>query len=111
MRTPPILCMVTIRGLKPLEGTLSVQSVPLNKTLLLQGNVYLMVMAGEILISLLVDKLVSNDLITCVTIVCNFMQYDLPLIIKKQKTTLIGIISSHSSTITKLFLHFHSVLC
>ena len=53
--------MVTIHGLKPLEGTLSVQSVPLNKTLMLQGDVYLMVMAGQILTSLLVDKLVSND--------------------------------------------------
>ena len=64
MRRLLILCMVTIHGLKPLEGTLSVQSVPLNKTLMLQENVYLMVMAGQILTSLLVDKLVSNDLIT-----------------------------------------------
>ena len=59
--------MVTIRGLKPLEEILSVQSVPLNQTLILQGNVYLMVMAGQILTSLLVNKLVSNDLIICVT--------------------------------------------
>ena len=35
--------------------------------LILQGNVYLMVIAGQILTSLLVNKLVSNDLITCVT--------------------------------------------
>ena len=55
--------MVTIRGLKPLEGRLSLQNVPLNKTLMLQGNVYLMVMAGQILTSLLVEQ-VSNDLIT-----------------------------------------------
>ena len=56
MRRLLILRMVTIHGLKPLERRLSVQSVPLNKTLMSQGNVYLMVMAGQILISLLVDQ-------------------------------------------------------
>ena len=56
MRKLLISHMVTIHGLKPLEGTLSVQNVPLNKTLMLEGNVYLMVMAGKILISLLVDQ-------------------------------------------------------
>ena len=33
------MCMGTIPGLKPLEETLSVQSVSLNKVLMLQGSV------------------------------------------------------------------------
>ena len=55
--------MGTIPGLKPLEETLSVQSVSLNKILMLQGSVWIMKMAGEMLILQLVDQ-VSNDLIT-----------------------------------------------
>ena len=55
--------MGTIPGLKPLEETLSVQSVSLNKVLMLQGSVWIMKMAGEMLILQLVDQ-VSNDLIT-----------------------------------------------
>ena len=57
------MCMGTIPGLKPLEETLSVQSVSLNKILMLQGSVWIMKMAGEMLILQLVDQ-VSNDLIT-----------------------------------------------